>query len=333
MKKLITINKSRSIAAIIVIIMLASLLGGCESAGNAPKKDNGQTISQKDESANEINSDEIMSQYNDLLQKSLDSKEVIEFIDKNIGELGKEDADTVILGLEEFLKGTLSFLEDKYEEANKSEEFSKAFDLDAKPENAEKINDAELKKLVEDTYEGGFKLYKSEGDVFPSLDYSFIKRYEKYVSDEMKNYIDIRSYESDNPFSDCFIINVPVEEILKRALKTEEHLLKYNNEKDARTLKKSYELYASYMEAAIIGSGNALIYSDGESSNIRKEVLDSYKDFVENNKDTRTATVLSKYLEVLNKNNNNLESKDIIDFHSKIFEVLRDNFTELDFMF
>jgi hypothetical protein len=85
-------------------------------------------------------------------------------------------------------------------------------------------------------------------------------------------------------------------------------------------------MYASYIEAAIMGTGNPLIYAETEGGTIRKEVLDAYKTFAENNKDSRTGKIVSQYVEILNKNKNKLDVKEVKEFQEKIFELLRENF-------
>ncbi len=324
--------KTKGAIAITLIVSGTLLLSGCGKVENKSKVETGPKetvkIEESEEKVSNVDSEKILDDYYELLKKDTDPKDLIKFVDENIVKLNKEDGDTVFFGLEEYLKATLPLLEEDYEVANKSIDFQNAFDVDVKKENAKNIKDKNHRKLVEDTFESGFLLYKDEGDIYPVLDYSFMKRYDDFVTEEMKNYIELKSIESENPFSNGFTIDIKPEQILDRALMAEKHLVKYN---EGRTTKKVYEMYASYIEAAIMGTGNPFIYAEVEGSTIREEVLDAYKTFAENNKDSRTSKVFSQYVEVLNKNKNKLDAKEVKDFQEKIFELLRDNFNDISF--
>ncbi|WP_333638498.1 hypothetical protein [Tissierella praeacuta] len=324
--------KTKGAIAITLIVSGTILLSGCGKTESKSKvgmesKENIK-IEQSEEKVSKEDSEKILNDYYELLKKDTDPKELIKFVDENIVKLDKEDGDTVFFGLEEYLKATLPLLEEDYKKANESMDFQNAFDIDVEKENAKNIKDENLRKLVEDTFESGFLLYKDEGDIYPGLDYSFMKKYEDFVTEEMKNYIELKSIESAAPFSNGFAIDIKPEQILDRALNSEKHLVKYN---EGRTTKKVYEMYASYIEAAIMGTGNPLVYAETEESSIRKEVLDVYKTFAENNKDSRTSKVISQYVETLNKNKNKLDAKEVKDFQEKIFELLRDNFKDISF--
>ncbi len=59
---------------------------------------------------------------------------------------------------------------------------------------------------------------------------------------------------------------------------------------------------------------------------LKKEYLDIYKTYIENNKDTKTANILLQYIDLLEKNQNNMNSEEVIRFYDDLELVIREQF-------
>src|SRR5690554_6132018 len=85
-----------------------------------------------------------------------------------------------------------------------------------------KILDQELKELLIETRNSGYKVETAEGMFFPIIDYQFYKQFTSYLSNDMENYIKIMSVESKEvPAKDAALV-IGWDEILNRALSQEE---------------------------------------------------------------------------------------------------------------
>lgn len=278
--------KSKGI--IISTIIVGTLtLGGCTSKPDIPVvKDQPIKIETQEVKVSKEEQERILNANYDLLTTETDPKVIFSFIDENIGKLDEEGTDELIIGLEEFLKADLKSLLEEYNKANE----------------------------------------KPELFIYPTIDYSNLKKYNDYLSNEMRSYIEINSIESEHPFTDGDMIQIPIAELLSRAQMAERHLIQY---KEGRMTKKTYELYVSYIDAILVGTGNPLIYANEGKSTIREDVVKDYKDFIEANKDSRTAELLKEYIEILGKNNNDLNSENVIKYHEDRYSSYRTYFEDL----
>ena len=149
-----------------------------------------------------------------------------------------------------------------------------------------------------------------------------LMKYYEYSTDEIKSYLEVLDKEAKKMFTDGEEIKIELKELLDRAILAENHLKKYP---EGKTQKRVQELYSAYIEGAIIGTGNQFIYAEDSSSTVKKEVLDTYKSFVEINKDSNVTKIISNYLEVLSLDNNDMNGENTLKFYENISNIINEN--------
>ena len=210
--------------------------------------------------------DKIMNEYYQLVTEKTNIEDIVYFIDENIEKIDKENAETMVISLEDLLSSRRTSMEE---------------------------------------------------------DYALLSKYKEYVSNEIKSYLNLLEEETRNIFTDGEKLNIKSEEILDRALAAEKHLQEFPKGKKTDII---YDLYMEYIKASIVGTGNQYIFAEEGSSTIKKEYLDIYKTYIENNKDTKTANILLQYIDLLEKNQNNMNREEVIRFYDDLELVIREQF-------
>lgn len=149
-----------------------------------------------------------------------------------------------------------------------------------------------------------------------------LMKYYDYTTEEIKSYLEVLDKEAKKLFTDGEDIKIELNELLDRAILAENHLKKYP---EGKTKKRVQELYSVYIEGAIIGSGNQFIYAEDSRSTIKKEVLDTYNNFVEAYKDSNVTKILSNYLTVLSLDNNDMNGENTLKFYENLSNIIKEN--------
>ncbi|MGM0397185.1 MAG: hypothetical protein ACQEP4_09040 [Bacillota bacterium] len=141
----------------------------------------------------------------------------------------------------------------------------------------------------------------------------------QYASDEFKSYFRIWNREVENETTDGESLNIPVDEILERALDIENHIDKFP---EGKTRARLEELYDTYMSLAIQGLGNQYVYAREGEVVLSESVLQAYMDVVNENPDSRTARILNNYLEELEKDEMELDGENALFFYDNIERIV-----------
>jgi hypothetical protein len=106
---------------------------------------------------------------------------------------------------------------------------------------ADEIEDEELRTLLIEARDSGYKVETAEGMFFPVVNYEFHKKYGTYVTPDIKEYIDLMAVESGNmPAKDAAIV-ISWEEVLKRALEQEKFILENESSIRRQEVKELYK--------------------------------------------------------------------------------------------
>ena len=158
----------------------------------------------------------IMERFAEVIHANSKPCEVIAFMDENIVKVSKEDAATMVKGLETSLKNQVAALQKKYEDPKVQKELKTIFANGISTEAANKIKSEETLMLVlGDTYANGLKLEKVDGVFTPVVDTKVATQYDQYIK-IMDTYMallhtDISSKELMN-FADRYISRVSQED-------------------------------------------------------------------------------------------------------------------------
>ena len=152
------LNKKTLIAAILVLTVF--VVSSCTGI-NKPAESNNSDV---ESGAEEIKQGQIMEQYEKLMSQKTDIREYISFADENIEFLSEENAAKLIIQMEELQKEYLDELENEYYCMDQSilfQLYEPEYNLaNLVPENVE---DEEVKRILKETYELGYKVDTSEG--------------------------------------------------------------------------------------------------------------------------------------------------------------------------
>ncbi|QZY55198.1 hypothetical protein [Crassaminicella profunda] len=322
---------------LICILAVVLILGGCTDTENNPSDEINKNKEMNEEVEKPIQKDQtpqeekklskedeekIMIQYNDLLTKGK-PYEVLAFIDKNILELSEENADEIIQGLEKIQKQykneyTEILMEDDLVKQN---QLHKIFGYKFNKRKVESIEDEDLKALVVEMIKGGYKFVTLEGSFYPMIDYGYLKKYQPYVSDEMRAYIEIVSRESDQFTWNGNVVNISWKVLGNRTLQAESYLRKYP---DSAMRNEVANLYMMYIGAFMNGSKNMPLL-DPETNQLNDKILKNYRDLISDNEGSITAEVIKEYVDAMEKNDFKIDDTIMElsnNIHQKVIEKL-----------
>lgn len=149
-----------------------------------------------------------------------------------------------------------------------------------------------------------------------------LTKYKDYSSDEVKSYLDILNTEGQMIFTDGESMIVSLDELIKRGINAENHLIRYP---EGKTVNKVRGFYSAYIYAAIQGAGNQYIYGEESSSKISEDVLNQYRDLIESNPDFNMSKVFLEYLDTLALDEYDLNGENVIKFYEDLEGIIENN--------
>jgi len=254
----------------------------------------------KEEIINNPDQENILAEFNKLFEENKKPYELIVFIDKNIDQVSEDIASLMIESLEEKQK----VYKEIYTSAivfdwSIQEKIYEVYDWDRDKCEVDKIQDDELKALISEIYDGGFKLIGLEGSFYPFIDYQYLKKYNQRLLQEFKDYFEIMAEESNNKFSADASITISWDDLAGRLIKTENYLKNYPG--DTFRKKGVSDLYIIYLHAYIYGQDNTSSYDD-QTKKVFNEVIDSYIKTKQNYPETHTGMIVRDHLTLLEDN-------------------------------
>jgi hypothetical protein len=261
---------------------------------------------------NDVNNNaKAVEEFNDLVKGNGELSEIIEFIDKNVSIVSKEDASKMILKLEESQREYLPKLELEYNDKNIYESLVKEYTAEFDINNIQDIEDQDLKNLLTMTREKGFTIDMTEGYYYPVINYDFYNKYKEFVTSDIEEYITIMAVESGKvPAKDGGLI-ISWDELLERAYRQEKFI---NNYKDSVKLEEIKKMYKRYLTFVLRGIDNTPLYSY-DTKQLKPEVKDAYSNAVKTMEQGNLHKALSNFLEILEKNNYKLTEE--VDSYTK----------------
>ncbi len=317
-----------SAGVLTVSVFTAGLLTGCEAGKslnnsnivNAQTSDNSENLNKSDEQEmNETAVDEnkVMNEFQALLANNTALPEIISFIDNNISAVSKENATVMVDKLEEMQNKLLPKMEEKFYDENLQKKMSDAFMDDFNISKIYEVENAELKQLLSEAKESGYKVETAEGMFFPVIDYEFYKKYASYVTPDVKEYIDIMAVELNNaPAKDAALV-ISWYEVLKRAIKQEKFIAQY---KDSKKLASVKELYKKYVIFTLFGLNNTPLFSY-DAKSMDPEAKEVYMNILKSGEEGEYIKIVSDFMNLLEKNDYKL-TDEVAKFREGIIENL-----------
>lgn len=281
----------------LIILLLAAAflftLSGCT----------GSTIGDNDQNKKSIKTEaeqqKIISQFEELLEGSANETDIIRYVDNNLIYLSKENASKLVLGVEQAQRKNIEARVEAFSKASIQEQLLKEFDYTYTIDKIlTKIDDQSLKEFLTEIRESGYKLLCTEGSFYPIIDYELYKKYMNYITDELKDYIEIMAAESNNTTLNDAAITISWDELTERTFRSEKFI---NDYPDAKKLNEIKELYLLYVRNYLYGSDNTPTF-EYSSKKLVSKVKENYLSLDLIDQKSKLVEIMKEYLPILEKN-------------------------------
>lgn len=309
--------KKKSLFLIVFSLSLL-LLGGCFSKKNSTDKPAEETEEQVEPVDDTKESVDIIEEFRALAQEDPTPDKMIQFIDEKIEKVSTEEADEMIDTLRYSLETNRPLYEEKLFELDTMNEL---IEIDGseptfQETSIDEINNTELKTEVSYLYNNFYQLINLEGQFYPMVNYSQLKDYEDYLSEEMKSYLEIKSIESDERAMADGGLVISFEELAARIFKSEDYLALATAGERKDDILEDYEYK---INAYLKGLPNTPIM-DYETKKINPTVWESYKNTADI--DYEISTAVNEYIKIIQSNNNQVDDELLQKADGLIMEVL-----------
>lgn len=287
-----------------VVLIGAGLLTGCTTMVSNDTGSN-KAADKNPPAVEESKQDKIMPEFMALVEGNPKPNALIEFMDKNIAKVSKTDVSKMLEELEKARKSYLPALEEKYYGESIQKSLSEIYMIDFDLDKIYDTEDAELKSLITETRDMGYKVETAEGMFFPIMNYEYMKKFSPYVADDMKDYINIMAVETNKvPAKDAALI-ISWDEVIERALAQEGFIKKYVSSSEIGSMK---ELQKKYLIFMLYGLNNTPLFSY-DTKMMDSEAKEAYTKAVKDNGGSDLMQLLGKYMEVSEKSNYKLSEE------------------------
>lgn len=318
---------NRKLIYLVLILVLAVSISACRK--NTEVVEEEPTTPPVEEPLIEAPEDEkvvIMEEFRIMVEEERASaSELKDFIDQNLPVLGQLEGNKMISALEIALIRDLQGVNENLWELNSENELEEivkdfsANDSNMFPkESIEEISDPDLKTFVKNIFNNHYKLISLEGMFEVIIDYQSLRIYDPKITDEWKEYLALRSIDSENPPFIDGALNINFDSLADRILKTENYLNRYISGERQEEL---IELYENKLMAYFKGLPNTPIAAY-DNKVIFDNVLKSYeKTSMSDGYVTSAMTYL--YLEDIRNNNSIIDDNILAKADGYINEAVR----------
>lgn len=208
-------SKKSAIAAILALI-LSIQTGVIASAAPASQAGSNAVSSKATAFGNAV-----YNKANKLLKES-DVAYAKSYITKHIRSVTAYQATMLVLKLENAMNDALPAKTDKVYEIGIQDKLMNLYKF-GEPINTtiNKTKDETLRKVLINLHDSGYRLYTTEGVIFPIIDYTTLKPYKPYINKDIQAYIDIMVVESEKPAVSDAALVIPWSEVIDRGLTQE----------------------------------------------------------------------------------------------------------------
>jgi len=299
---------------LLIIMCFTLVLMGCSASKQGQNQ--GKDQANKEQEA-------LMRELNALLENKAATSQIITFVDNNIAKLSPENASQVVLKMEKAQQNYLPEFETKfYDEAITKKFYDAYFKTGTDINDIDAIEDPELKQLLLQSRDAGYKVDTAEGMFYPIIDYQQYQDYKAFVTPDIKAYIDIMTVESNNPPAKDAALVIGWDEVLTRALNQEKFI---NTYADSARLADVQKLYERYVQFCLLGANNTPLFSY-EDKTMSSEAKSSYAKVLAESKASELTKIMQGLLDVVAQNNNQLTAA-VDNYRKKCFEELDINQT------
>ena len=172
------------------------------------------------------------------------------YLESHIKKVTKYHATLMVLQLENARLKALSAMTDRLLVPNVQDKMIKAYKMnDSFTKLMERTQDSDLRALLKEARDSGYRLVMLEGSLYPIMNYAAFVKYSSDITADISSYISIMTKETKKLPADDGALIIGYQEILLRALSQEKFLELYpksNRAKQVHNLLNSYTLYTFY---------------------------------------------------------------------------------------
>lgn len=316
-------KKKILLSFIVMSLIIILVVTGCreekeiEDANAEIVNNNLEENLKKDKNDGEKEENEnIIEEFREFLKDPPDPYDLIKYIDRNIDRLSPIDGDEMMDNLEKNLKANRINYENRIFDLDKEDELMEISgeEVDFDKTKIDNIKNEELRKVVVELYSSMYKLQSVEGSFYPIIDYGKLKTYKNHITEEWKDYLMIKSMDSDNRTMSDGSLNISFDQLADRILKTENYLNSYI---DGQRQEEMLENYSQKIHVYMKGLPNTAI-ADRNTFEVYEEVLDSYKK-TGNNEGYITSHIIYEYFQAI-KGNEDIVDDFILERADKLIE-------------
>ncbi len=240
-----------------------------------------------------------------MVKKNLTVADVINYLDQHINTVSKEKASQLVLGLERVQQDNLTKWQKRYEDSVLQMKIARNFQSEWTREELKGVTDEDLKRVLLETVENGFKVETAEGFFFPVIDYTFYRKYHSAITSDLIVYFELMAVESEKtPVKDAALM-IGWDEILDRAEQQEEFIREYSSSTQVGAVRQLLKRYVTF---ALYGCNNTPLFSY-DTKRMRLEAKQAYEEHVRDGEKGRFSALIKEYLNVLEENDYSLTAK------------------------
>lgn len=317
---MIKITNKKVILATILALSIAIQVG-CSNINNEKGNTNGglsnsgTVVTEENKQQNDEKT--VMDDFYVLVNNNDAMTRVIKFIDNNISLVSEENASIMVDKLMELQKNYLSILEEKFYANGIQQKFFNENKSVSDLKQIDSVTDVELKELLSEVRENGFKVEIVEGMYFPIIDYEFYIKYSSFVTSDNKGYIEIMADESSQvPAKDAGLV-ISWDEVLDRALNQEKFINEYPESDKLNDIKTLHKRYVSFL---FYGTDNTPLFSY-DTKTFVTDAREAYTKAISNNIESELLKSLKGFLESLENSEYKL-TKNVEKYRNKAFKNL-----------
>ena len=249
--------------------------------------------------------DKTLSGLNDLFKKNSDFMIISQYIDRNIKNLDHKNADEMLLMFENYYYSIPSdsdiFISD---EELMDKKFGKIVLEEGKKynndytmliKNYNNTADEELGQYLKSLYDRNLNLTYSNGYFFFTVNYNKLLTYEKYLSNDVINYLKYSDNEIRRPAVVNSKIVISLDDLVNRILSAENYI-KISENKDLN--KEFAKMLVFHFENLMLGVGDTPVFNS-DTNTLNNDFLKSYQYYISKNGIFKSD--LQNYIDTLNK--------------------------------
>lgn len=283
--------------ALAILLTITACSAGTEQNSKNAEKQTGSTPTapaQHKSDASNDDKEKIVRAFQAELTQLREPSDAVALTERYMKKTDEKHADDMFMALEDFYDKHIAIAEERFSRPEVQEALMEiSYPITA--EKAAKIPNKEIRSMVEQQLAGKYKLESAEGTVFPVVDYEGLKMFQPYLSDSMKEYINLQAVHSNEPAAKDAGLVISREELLNRTEQAEKYLLKYRQMARYDRVK---QMYLNELQMLLLGLNNTPTF-DYEAYKLDPAVKKEFQQLVSQQPDTITSRVVEQFLQIL----------------------------------